>query len=135
MASVAAGTVSSPDAKSITKKCTTTNNGASLPWYYVDSMWVTQSFDSSMGMYQYRVEMPPKRTVTYNPGGGTRYVEHHIDTVKMYDSSGLRKGTSMDWPPRVVTFYSSYWGMDFYMKAHVTDPPYVEIFPTCKVYF
>ena len=121
----------------VTKKCTTTQNGTALPWYYTNSMAVSREYVS--GKWRFRVETSPKRTVTYNTGGGsynsTRYVQHHIDTVKMYDSSGLRVGKTVNWPGTVTYFYSSYSGMDFYMKAHVTNKPFVEKFPTCRIYF
>lgn len=121
----------------VTKKCTTTQNGTALPWYYTNSMAVSREYVS--GKWRFRVETSPKRTVTYNTGGGsynsTRYVQHHIDTVKMYDSSGLRVGKTVNWPGTVTYFYSSYSGMDFYMKAHVTNKPFAEKFPTCRIYF
>jgi hypothetical protein len=67
--------------------------------------------------------------------GSYRYYEHHIDTIQMYDSSGLRVGKTVNYPGNVTYFYSSYCGMDFYMKAHVQDAPYVNIFPTGRIYF
>ena len=116
----------------ITKKCTTTLNGVTQPSYNVDSMFVTRSYAS--GKWTYKVTRSPNRTVTRTlSSGGTRYVEHHIDVIQMY-ATGYT-GKTVNWPGNTTYFYSSYGGMDFFMKAHVTDSPNYEIFPTCRITF
>ena len=116
----------------ITKKCTTTLNGVAQPSYNVDSMFVTRSYAS--GKWKYVVTRSPNRTVTRTlSSGGTRYVEHHIDVIQMY-ATGYT-GKTVNWPGNTTYFYSSYGGMDFFMKAHVTDSPNYEIFPTCRITF
>lgn len=118
----------------VTKKCTTTLNGVSQPSYNVDSMFVTRSY--SGGRWVYKVDRSPNRTVTRTLStGGTRYIDHHIDTIQMYDSGARYIGKTVNYPGNTTYFYSSYSGMDFYMKAHVTDAPNYEIFPTCRIYF
>jgi hypothetical protein len=116
----------------VTKKCTTTLAGKALPWYEVDSMFVTRSYVS--GKWQYRVERTPNHTSTLKLASGSyRYYDHHIDTIQMYET--YYAGKTVNYPGNVTYFTSSYSGMNFYMKAHVQDAPYVNIFPTCRIYF
>ena len=131
---LSAGQPANAVALPITKKCSTQVSSVSLRWYEVDSMAVTREYAS--GKWRFRVETSPKRTVTYTTSGGsTRYMRHHIDYVKMYDSRSIYTGKTVNYPGTVTYFYSSYSGMDFSMKAHITDPPFVEKFPTCRIYF
>ncbi|MBC7764440.1 hypothetical protein H7Y29_01870 [Microbacteriaceae bacterium] len=118
----------------VTKKVTTTLNGKALPYYEVASMFVTRTYSS--GRCVYRVERTPNHTSAVKLASGSyRYYDHHIDTIQMYDSSNRYVGKTVTFPGNVTYFSSSYCGMDFYMKAHVRDAPYVNIFPTGRIYF
>lgn len=124
----------------VTKKCTTTEGGRSLPWYYIDSMYATRSGSNWAGVFTFRVEISPNRTVSYSTGGGaynsTRYVGHHATVVQMYLSGSLsNSGKTVTNPGKVNYFYSTNPYMDFYLQEHVTDWPYVNKYPTCRIYF
>lgn len=122
-----------PAAASTTKKCSTTYNGQTLPWYQADSMYVTQY--SSYGSWWYKVTTSKKRTVAYTPSGGTgstRYMSHHPEYVQMY--YGVYYTPQTVWYDDSITFKGINAQMDFKFVAHVQDGM-VDKLTSCYVKF
>lgn len=75
--------------------------------------------------------------MTYSTGNSTYnsipYIVHHIDVIKMF--SGTYNAKTMYYPLSVLSCSSRSPYMDFWMKAHVTDPVVYSIFPTCYIRF
>lgn len=109
-----------PAQASTTKKCTTTYRGVTLPWYQVDSMYVTRY--SSYGKWKYKVTTSKKRSVAYTAPGGTgntRYMQHHPEYVQMSYNVYYKPKTV--WYDDSIVFTGINSGMDFKFVAHIQD--------------